>query len=70
MFFDSLAALTRIQIYVSIIRGPQGAKGLFEGHSKLPSAKVIQRLYHIEHTTPAAIAICATLVSFTYALRL
>ncbi|KAJ7836876.1 hypothetical protein B0H14DRAFT_2589440 [Mycena olivaceomarginata] len=40
-----------IQIYASIIRGLHGAKGLFEGRSKLPPAKVIQRLYNIECTT-------------------
>jgi hypothetical protein len=57
-----------IQIYASIIRGPHGAKGLFEGSSKLPPAKVIQRLYNIECTTLAAIATCAVLVSFAYTL--
>ncbi|KAJ7849249.1 hypothetical protein B0H14DRAFT_2765916 [Mycena olivaceomarginata] len=43
-------------IYACIIRGPQGAKGLFDGNSKLPAAKVAQRIHHIKRTTPAAIA--------------
>ncbi|KAJ7788785.1 hypothetical protein B0H14DRAFT_2627898 [Mycena olivaceomarginata] len=55
-----------LKIYASIIRGPQGAKGLFEGNSKLPPAKVIQRLYHIERTTPAAIATCAVLAIWLF----
>ncbi|KAJ7161964.1 hypothetical protein C8R43DRAFT_1233497 [Mycena crocata] len=44
-----------------MIRGPQGAKGLFAGNSKLPSAKVIQRVYNIDRTTPGAIATCGVL---------
>ncbi|KAJ6480991.1 hypothetical protein C8R45DRAFT_1100559 [Mycena sanguinolenta] len=55
-----------LKIRASIIRGPQGAKGLFEGKSRLPSAQVIQRLYTIEHTTPAAIAICAVLAIWLF----
>ncbi|KAJ7483029.1 hypothetical protein B0H11DRAFT_2279866 [Mycena galericulata] len=43
-------------IYACIIRGPQGAKGLFDGNSKLPAAKVAQRIYDINYTTPGAIA--------------
>ncbi|KAF8147226.1 hypothetical protein K438DRAFT_1989807 [Mycena galopus ATCC 62051] len=43
-------------IYACIIRGPQGAKGLFDGNSRLPAAKVTQRIHHINRTTPAAIA--------------
>ncbi|KAJ7220642.1 hypothetical protein GGX14DRAFT_675469 [Mycena pura] len=35
------------------MHGPQGAKGLFDGNSKLPAAKVAQRIHR---TTPAAIA--------------
>ncbi|KAJ7267759.1 hypothetical protein C8J57DRAFT_1469237 [Mycena rebaudengoi] len=55
-----------LKICVSIIRGPQGAKGLFEGNSKLPSANVIQRVYHIERTTPGTIAICAVLAIWLF----
>ncbi|KAJ7079886.1 hypothetical protein C8R44DRAFT_908976 [Mycena epipterygia] len=55
-----------LKIYVSVIRGPQGAKGLFEGNSKLPSANVIQGVYRIERTTPAAIAICAVLAIWLF----
>ncbi|KAJ6523406.1 hypothetical protein DFH09DRAFT_1330047 [Mycena vulgaris] len=47
-------------IYASIIRGPLGAKGLFEGTSKLPAAKVSQRIYRIVRTTPSAIAASST----------
>ncbi|KAJ7023966.1 hypothetical protein C8F04DRAFT_1132586, partial [Mycena alexandri] len=47
-------------IYVSIIRGPSGAKGLFEGNSKLPSAKVAQRIHGIKRTLPGAPASAAT----------
>ncbi|KAJ7107585.1 hypothetical protein C8R44DRAFT_987085 [Mycena epipterygia] len=46
-------------MFVLIIRGPEGATGLFEGKSKLPSARVIQRIYGIKRTTPAAIAATA-----------
>ncbi|KAJ7261680.1 hypothetical protein C8J57DRAFT_1634782 [Mycena rebaudengoi] len=45
-----------LNIYACIIRGPQGAKGLFDGNSKLPAAKVTQRIHGIKYTTPAAIA--------------
>ncbi|KAJ7092346.1 hypothetical protein B0H15DRAFT_929841 [Mycena belliarum] len=45
-----------LSIYVSIIRGKQGAKGLFRGKSKLPSASVIERTRHIERTSLGAIA--------------
>lgn len=55
-----------LKIYVSIIRGPQGAKGLFQGHSKLPSANVIQRVHHIERTTPAAIATSGVLAIWLF----
>ncbi|KAJ7780033.1 hypothetical protein DFH07DRAFT_1055741 [Mycena maculata] len=44
-----------LNIYACIIRGPQGAKGLFDGNSKLPAAKVSQRIHDIKYTTPAAI---------------
>ncbi|KAJ7652624.1 hypothetical protein B0H17DRAFT_856933, partial [Mycena rosella] len=47
-------------IYACIIRGPQGATGLFEGKSKLPAAKVSQRIYRIKRSTPAAIAASGT----------
>ncbi|KAJ7040606.1 hypothetical protein C8F04DRAFT_1177944 [Mycena alexandri] len=43
-------------IFACIIRGPLGAKGLFEGKSKLPSAKVTQRIYKIKCTLEPAIA--------------
>ncbi|KAJ7211149.1 hypothetical protein GGX14DRAFT_565020 [Mycena pura] len=50
-------------IYACIIRGPNGAKDIFEGTSSkpkgttsLPGANVIQRIHKIKRTTPAAIA--------------
>ncbi|KAJ7142361.1 hypothetical protein C8R44DRAFT_760553 [Mycena epipterygia] len=46
-------------IYACIIRGPRGARGLFDGNSKLPAAKVAQRIHKIKYTTPAAIVSCA-----------
>ncbi|KAJ7153831.1 hypothetical protein C8R46DRAFT_1042208 [Mycena filopes] len=45
-----------IVLYACIIRGPHGAKGLFEGKSRLPAARVTQRVYRILRTAPAAIA--------------
>ncbi|KAJ7738003.1 hypothetical protein B0H16DRAFT_1425080 [Mycena metata] len=47
-------------IYVSIIRGPRGVKGLLEGKSKLPSAKVAERIHGIKRTLPGAPASAAT----------
>ncbi|KAJ6487572.1 hypothetical protein C8R45DRAFT_1097470 [Mycena sanguinolenta] len=52
-----------LMLYASAIRGPQGVKGLFDGKSKLLAANIIQRVYHMEHITPAAIATFCTLVS-------
>ncbi|KAJ7220702.1 hypothetical protein GGX14DRAFT_559494 [Mycena pura] len=47
-------------IYVSILRGPEGAKDLFETNTRaLPRGPLTQRIYKITHTTPAAIAGCA-----------
>ncbi|KAJ7181101.1 hypothetical protein C8R46DRAFT_829024, partial [Mycena filopes] len=45
-----------MMLYACIIRGPQGANGLFDGNSKLPAAKVTQRIYDIQHSTAPAIA--------------
>ncbi|KAJ7709485.1 hypothetical protein B0H17DRAFT_1190688 [Mycena rosella] len=44
-----------LSIFASIIRGPAGAKGLFHGESKLPSARVIERTCRIQRTAPGAI---------------
>ncbi|KAJ7204540.1 hypothetical protein C8J57DRAFT_1619038 [Mycena rebaudengoi] len=55
-----------MKIYVSVIRGPNGAKGLFEGKSRLPAAKVVERIHHIERTTPGAIALCAVLAIWLF----
>ncbi|KAJ7185855.1 hypothetical protein C8R46DRAFT_1343040 [Mycena filopes] len=50
-----------LSIYVSNIRGPKGAKGLFQGESKLPSAAVIERTRHILRTEPGGIVNSAIL---------
>ncbi|KAJ6529598.1 hypothetical protein B0H19DRAFT_1242676 [Mycena capillaripes] len=50
-----------LKIYASLIRGPKGVKGLFERTPVLPVSNVIQRVYHIERTTPAAVATCNVL---------
>ncbi|KAJ7729863.1 hypothetical protein DFH07DRAFT_969382 [Mycena maculata] len=55
-----------LKIYVSLIRGPEGAVGLFQGLSKLPKARCLERLHHITHTTPGAIANAAILAIWLY----
>ncbi|KAF8217344.1 hypothetical protein K438DRAFT_1748419 [Mycena galopus ATCC 62051] len=59
-----------LKIYASILRGPQGAKGLFEGKSKLPSANIIQHMHRIDHMTPAAIANSAVLAIWLFSPQL
>ncbi|KAJ7240883.1 hypothetical protein C8J57DRAFT_1561857 [Mycena rebaudengoi] len=44
----------------------EGAKGLFQGESKLPSAPVIERTRHIQRTTPGAIANSAVLAIWLF----
>ncbi|KAJ7926080.1 hypothetical protein B0H13DRAFT_2313885 [Mycena leptocephala] len=39
-------------LYASFVRGRQGAKGLFEGNSKLLQAKCHEQIQKITHTTP------------------
>ncbi|KAJ7714999.1 hypothetical protein B0H14DRAFT_2644293 [Mycena olivaceomarginata] len=48
-------------IYASLIRGPSGAVGLFDGQSKRPAAKTIERMHHIHCALPGAIANSAIL---------
>lgn len=52
------------QIYVSIIRGPHGAEGIFEGLSKLPQAKCLQRIHKIKRVSAGGIAISCILVCY------
>jgi len=40
-----------LKIHASIIRGPNGAEGLFSGKSKQPSAKTVEKMYKIRWTT-------------------
>ncbi|KAJ6613971.1 hypothetical protein B0H10DRAFT_2436245 [Mycena sp. CBHHK59/15] len=42
-------------IHASIIRGPNGAEGLFSGKAKRPAAKTIEKMYKIQWTTLGAI---------------
>ncbi|KAJ7888423.1 hypothetical protein B0H14DRAFT_2562393 [Mycena olivaceomarginata] len=44
-----------------IIRGPNGADGLFSGKPQRPKAKTVERMYKIHCTTPGAIANAAVL---------
>ncbi|KAJ6550959.1 hypothetical protein DFH09DRAFT_1319532 [Mycena vulgaris] len=52
-----------VKIYVSIIRGPHGAEGIFEGLSKLPQAKCLQRIHKskIKRVSAGGIAISCIL---------
>ncbi|KAJ7236519.1 hypothetical protein C8J57DRAFT_1376606 [Mycena rebaudengoi] len=50
-----------LKIHACIIRGPNGADGLFDGKSKRPTAKTVERMYKICCTTPGAIANAACL---------
>ncbi|KAJ7095547.1 hypothetical protein C8R44DRAFT_749104 [Mycena epipterygia] len=50
-----------LEVFVSVIRGPRGAQGLFEGKSKLPQAKCLERIHKIVRITPGAIASAAIL---------
>ncbi|KAJ7343740.1 hypothetical protein DFH08DRAFT_701960, partial [Mycena albidolilacea] len=55
-----------LKIHASLIRGPNGARGLFEGRSKRPQAKCIEKIYHIMRTLPGAIANAAALAIWLY----
>ncbi|KAJ7863382.1 hypothetical protein B0H13DRAFT_2354218 [Mycena leptocephala] len=46
-----------LEVYVSCIRGRRGAQGLFEGKSKLPQAKCLERIHKITRTTPGHMAL-------------
>ncbi|KAJ7864478.1 hypothetical protein B0H14DRAFT_3133722 [Mycena olivaceomarginata] len=50
-----------LKIYASLIRGPSGAVGLFDGQSKRPAAKTIERMHRIRCTLPGAITNSAIL---------
>ncbi|KAJ7774482.1 hypothetical protein DFH07DRAFT_952185 [Mycena maculata] len=50
-----------VKIYVSIIRGPHGAEGIFEGMSKVPQAKCLQRIHKIDRVSAGGIAISCIL---------
>ncbi|KAJ7511939.1 hypothetical protein B0H11DRAFT_1899436 [Mycena galericulata] len=50
-----------VKIYVSIIRGPHGAEGIFEGMSKLPQAKCLQRIHKIDRVSAGGIVISCIL---------
>ncbi|KAJ6549455.1 hypothetical protein B0H10DRAFT_2128674 [Mycena sp. CBHHK59/15] len=50
-----------LKIHASIIRGPNGAEGLFSGKSKRPTARTVERMYKIHRTVPGAITNSAVL---------
>ncbi|KAJ7107879.1 hypothetical protein C8R44DRAFT_885273 [Mycena epipterygia] len=50
-----------LKVFVSIIRGPRGAEGLFEGKSKLPQARCLERIHKIKRTSAGAIVNSAIL---------
>jgi hypothetical protein len=54
------------KIHASIIRGPNGAEGLFSGKVKRPAAKTVERMYKIQFTTLGAIINSCCLVSRIY----
>ncbi|KAF7312861.1 hypothetical protein MKEN_00970400 [Mycena kentingensis (nom. inval.)] len=55
-----------LKIGACLIRGPDGAQGLFDGASVSPQASTIERRYGITHTTPGFIANCAILALFLF----
>ncbi|KAK6983846.1 hypothetical protein R3P38DRAFT_2807856 [Favolaschia claudopus] len=46
-----------LNIYASIIRGPKGAEGLFEGKSKRTGNRFVEKIYKIKSVNTGAIAI-------------
>ncbi|KAF7333840.1 hypothetical protein MVEN_02340900 [Mycena venus] len=46
-----------LKVFVSLIRGPNGAIGLFEGKSKRPQANCLEHIHKITCITPGAICI-------------
>ncbi|KAJ7124795.1 hypothetical protein C8R43DRAFT_1135473 [Mycena crocata] len=55
-----------LKIQASVIRGPNGADGLFSGKSKRPLAKTVERMYKIRNTTAGVIANCGCLAVWLY----
>ncbi|KAJ7500697.1 hypothetical protein B0H11DRAFT_2225091 [Mycena galericulata] len=55
-----------LEVFASVIRGPRGAEGLFEGKSKLPQAKCLERIHKIGHITPGAIVSAAILAIWLF----
>ncbi|KAF7344094.1 hypothetical protein MVEN_01699100 [Mycena venus] len=50
-----------LKVFVSLIRGPNGAIGLFEGKSKRPQARCLERIYKLTCITPGAITVASIL---------
>ncbi|KAJ6583668.1 hypothetical protein B0H10DRAFT_1962107 [Mycena sp. CBHHK59/15] len=44
-----------LKTYASVIRGPNGADGLFSSKLKRPAAKMVEKMYKICHSVPGAI---------------
>ncbi|KAJ6534561.1 hypothetical protein B0H10DRAFT_2246888 [Mycena sp. CBHHK59/15] len=55
-----------LEVFASVIRGPRGAEGLFEGKSKLPQAKCLERIHKIVRITPGAIVSAAILAIWLF----
>ncbi|KAJ7608964.1 hypothetical protein DFH06DRAFT_1247177 [Mycena polygramma] len=55
-----------IMVFVSVVRGPKGAKGLFEGLSKLPQARCLERIHKITRATPCVISIGSILTIWLF----
>ncbi|KAJ6627811.1 hypothetical protein B0H10DRAFT_310305 [Mycena sp. CBHHK59/15] len=55
-----------LEVFASVIRGPRGAEGLFEGKYKLPQAKCLERIHKIVRITPGAIVSAAILAIWLF----
>ncbi|KAJ6459763.1 hypothetical protein C8R47DRAFT_1081161 [Mycena vitilis] len=55
-----------IMVFVSVVRGPKGAEGLFEGLSKLSQARCLERIHKIKRATPCVISIGSILTIWLF----
>ncbi|KAJ7667773.1 hypothetical protein DFH06DRAFT_1381489 [Mycena polygramma] len=55
-----------IMVFVSVVRGPKGAEGLFDGLSKLPQARCLERIHKIKRATPCVISIGSILTIWLF----
>ncbi|KAJ7347477.1 hypothetical protein DFH08DRAFT_868078 [Mycena albidolilacea] len=59
-----------LKIQACILRGPDGAKGLFSNHPHRPQAKCVEKIHHIRRTSTGAIANAATLAVWLFSADL